>query len=129
MKSDVFHYHYIYTNFGANQDGQIYNKKTKRVSIGNIQSCGYRLITLNEIGLIKKGMLVHRLVYECFHGPIPDGMQINHIDSNRQNNCINNLESVTPSENVKHANEAKKFKTKIKITSVSPLNQSNWILK
>ena len=29
MKCDVFYYHNIYTNYGANKYGQIYNKKTK----------------------------------------------------------------------------------------------------
>ena len=121
MKCDVFYYHPIYTNFGANKDGQIFNKKTKRCSIGNLLSSGYRLITLQQIGLPKKHFYVHRLVYEIFNDPIPDGMQINHIDSNKQNNCINNLELMTRSENAKHAHEAKKYKTKIEIETEKPI--------
>ena len=46
---------------------------------------------------------VHRIVYESFVGRIPDGMQINHIDGNKQNNHISNLEVCTPQENVAHA--------------------------
>ena len=42
-------------------------------------------------------------------------MEINHKDSNRQNNCINNLEVVTRSENSKHACEIRKNKTKIEL--------------
>ena len=121
MKCDVFHYHHIYTNFGANKDGQIYNKKTKRVSIGLKKSSGYMGITLQQIGFKKKNYYIHRLVHECFKGPIPDGMQINHIDSNKQNNCIDNLEVVTHSENMKHSYKAKKYKTKIEITSDQPI--------
>ena len=48
-------------------------------------------------------------------------MEINHIDSNKQNNCIDNLELMTRSENAKHAHEAKKYKTKIEITSDKPI--------
>ena len=121
IKCEVFHYHPIYTNFGANKYGQIYNKKTKRCSIGNLLSSGYMKITLQQIGLPKKTTLVHRIVYECFHGDIPSGLQINHINSNKQNNCINNLELMTRSENVKHAHEAKKYKTKIEITTDKPI--------
>ena len=121
MKCEVFHYHQIFTNFGANKDGQIYNKKTKKVSIGLKKSSGYMGITLQQIGFKKKNYYIHRLVYECFHGLIPDKMQINHIDSNKQNNCIDNLEVTTHSENMKHYYEAKKYKTKIEITSDQPI--------
>ena len=79
------------------------------------------MMTAQQIGLPKKNYYIHRLVYECHYGPIPDKMQINHIDSNRQNNCINNLELVTQSENMKHAFKAKKYKTKIEITTDKPI--------
>ena len=121
MKSKEFYYHHIDTNFGANEYGQIYNKKTKRVSIGNLRLNGYFYITLSQIGLPWKHYYVHRLVHESFHGPITEGYEINHIDSNRQNNCLNNLELVTHSENVQHSHEAKKYKTKIEITSDQPI--------
>lgn len=34
---------------------------------------------------------VHRLVYETFKGPIPDGMEIDHEDTHKDNNSIDNL--------------------------------------
>ena len=121
IKCDKFYYHPIYTNFGANKFGQIYNKKTKRVSIGCISNSGYMVITLSQIGLQRKTIDVHRFVFECIKGEIPDGMQINHIDSNRQNNCIKNLELMTRSENMKHAFAARKYKTKIEIETEKPI--------
>ena len=121
MKCEVFYYHHIYTNFGANKYGQIYNKKTKRVSTGNLKSSGYLATKLSQINLPGKSFYVHRFVYDCFYGDIPDGMQINHIDSNRQNNCIKNLELMTRSENMKHAFAAKKYKTKIEIKTEKPI--------
>ena len=121
MKCDVLHYHPIYTNFGANKYGQIYNKKTKRCSIGILQPSGYFNITFSQKGLQRKTFHVHRFVYECIKGDIPEGMEINHIDSNRQNNCIKNLELMTRSENAKHAHEARKYKTKIEIKTEKPI--------
>eukprot|EP00435_Cladocopium_sp_Y103_P004236 s2027_g1.t1 len=48
--------------------------------------------------------LVHRLVAYAFLGPPPTSQhtQVNHKDLNRSNNCVENLEYVTPSENVRH---------------------------
>ena len=77
------------------------------VSNGYKHSMGYLMTTLSQIGLPCKHILVHRFICECIEGQIPPNYQINHIDSNRQNNCIFNLELVTRSENVKHAHEAK----------------------
>lgn len=44
---------------------------------------------------------VHILVYEAFKGTIPKGYQIHHKDKNRFNNCIKNLECLTPSEHIR----------------------------
>lgn len=41
----------------------------------------------------------HRLVWEAAHGPIPEGMQIDHLDSDAGNNALSNLDLVTPQEN------------------------------
>ena len=129
IKCDVFYYHPVYTNYGANKFGQIFNKKTKRCSIGCIHTSGYMATRLSQIGLPCKQYFIHRLVFECIKGEIPDGMQINHIDSNRQNNLIENLELMTRSENAKHAHEAKKYKTKIEITSDKPIESIKMEIK
>lgn len=63
---------------------------------------GYKLVTAK--GLSKNGQVrVHRLVAECFIGQIPEGMEINHIDGDKGNNNLSNLEIVTPKENSVHA--------------------------
>lgn len=67
----------------------------------------------------KMGMVsVHRLVYETFVGEIPQGYQIDHINTIRDDNRLENLRCVTRTENnnnpltIKHKSDAHKGKTK-----------------
>ena len=45
--------------------------------------------------------LVYRFVYVCFNGIIEDNKVIDHIDNNKQNNILSNLQLLTQSENCK----------------------------
>ena len=43
---------------------------------------------------------IHRLVYEAFYGEIPQGMQVNHINEIKSDNRLENLNLMTPKENI-----------------------------
>lgn len=80
---------------------------------------GYWAVNIcTEKGKTKK-KYIHRLVAEYFIKEIPKGMQVNHIDGNRNNNNLSNLEICTPSENIQNALSrgilfgAKKYKGKM----------------
>ena len=64
---------------------------------------GYREVALIDSNGRRTCVGIHRLVASAFLGSIPEGMQVNHIDGNRLNNIIENLEIVTPRENCLHA--------------------------
>ncbi|HEN3329032.1 TPA: HNH endonuclease [Yersinia enterocolitica] len=55
-----------------------------------------------RVGLNCKTYAVHRIAWEIYMGPIPAGMQIDHIDHNRINNKIENLRVVTNEDNCKN---------------------------
>lgn len=63
-------------------------------------NCEYLSVTLCNT-VIKKMFNVHRLIIEAFKGK--SKLVCNHIDGNKFNNCIDNLEWVTQDENMKHA--------------------------
>lgn len=55
-------------------------------------------VCLHKDGIQTK-LLVHRLEWEAFIGPIPPGMVINHKDENPANNLLENLMVCTQKEN------------------------------
>ena len=64
---------------------------------------GYLSVCLYLPEKKKKTCLVHQLVCAAFHGPKPEGRDVNHIDGVKTNNRASNLEWVTRSENHLHA--------------------------
>ena len=67
-----------------------------------ISNSGYKVIDLRVNGLRTK-YLIHRLVAEHFLDN-PNGYRyVNHIDGNKSNNVVSNLEWCTNSENILHA--------------------------
>jgi hypothetical protein len=60
---------------------------------------GYLTVSLSRRG----NQFVHLLVAKAFLGPIPSGLEVNHIDGDKTNPRPSNLEYVTHSENCKHA--------------------------
>ena len=83
--------------------GEIYSEKTRKFMSKHLDRDGYEKVRLiSEDG--RHTYSVHRLVLENFN-PIENMelFQVNHVDGNKTNNNLSNLEWVTCSENVKHA--------------------------
>ena len=66
---------------------------------------GYYQFKVNDKNLIKpKNYYIHRFEWECIKGVIPEGFVIDHIDSVKKNNKIQNLQLLTVSENNRKGN-------------------------
>lgn len=63
---------------------------------------GYNVVFLTNNGL-RKSKYIHRLIAEVFIPNPENKPQVNHIDGNKSNNSIDNLEWNTSKENVNHA--------------------------
>jgi len=68
----------------------------------NIAPNGYARVRLARSDT-RKYIYCHRLVMLAFRGECLDGMQVNHIDGDKTNSYLNNLEYVTPKQNIAHA--------------------------
>ena len=98
-----FYSHPIYGKYFASEDGQIISKKHKKIlKFWLNRDKGYQYFSL-FIYNTKKSYLVSRFVYECFKGEIPVDKDVDHIDSNKKNNSINNLQLLSHKENVRKA--------------------------
>ena len=88
-----------FSRYLISTDGKIYSLKSDRLLPQGITERGYKQVDVyNDMG-VKKHMKVHRLVYMAHVGVIPNGLQVNHKDENKTNNCIDNLELMTNKEN------------------------------
>lgn len=67
---------------------------------GDCYATGKR-VSLWKDGKVKD-WLVARLVAITFLGAPPEGYTVNHIDGNRLNNCIENLEWLSLADNIRH---------------------------
>lgn len=91
-------------NYEITEDGQVYSLISHRFIKGGIYPNGYRFLRIREQEEYKN-YLVHRLVAQAFI-PNPDNLPVvNHIDGNKLNNRVDNLEWCTQSDNLKHAIE------------------------
>lgn len=63
---------------------------------------GYHSVGLCRGGRVKM-TFVHKIVAAAFIGPKPDGTQINHKNGVKTDNRAENLEYVTPRQNIQHA--------------------------
>ncbi len=104
---DIKDYEDLYqiSNFGRIKSFIKYNGTKCRILKQNKYGRGYFFIILYK-NKKRKYKLIHRLILESFK-PIEnsDNFECNHVDGNKENNFVENLEWCTPSENIKHAFE------------------------
>ncbi len=89
-------------NYNIFKDGRIVNKNTDKILKHDINYDGYHRVCLWKNNMSKK-YLVHRLVAQKFIPNPFNKPEVNHIDGNKSNNDVSNLEWVTTKENAIHA--------------------------
>ena len=97
-----FYSHPSYKKYFASKDGKVLSlkRKEKKILKLGVDSRGYLFFVLYENNT-QKNYRVSRYVYECFKGNIPDDKVVDHIDNNKNNNTIMNLQLLSPKENIR----------------------------
>lgn len=96
-----FIYENYETDYSVSTEGEV-RKDTTNYILSQSSQQDYKFVTLLIKGKQKR-MRVHRMVALTFLDNPENKPYVNHINGNRSDNNITNLEWVTPSENTQHA--------------------------
>ena len=97
------------TDYSVSTEGEV-RKDTTNYILSQSSQQDYKFVGLIINGKQKR-MRVHRMVALAFIDNPDNKPYVNHINGNRSDNNVENLEWVTPSENTKHAVDTGLFKS------------------
>lgn len=91
-----------FDNYLVSNKGRIMNGKTGKILKPADNGHGYEIVDLYQNGKRKK-LRVHRLVAQAFIDNPNNLETINHIDENKHNNCVENLEWMSNGDNIRYS--------------------------
>ena len=90
-----------------------YNHTNKPKNLMPVLVKEYYRVRLSKNSVIRN-FQVNRLIWESFNGPIPEGMQVNHINEDKTDNRLENLNLMTPKENTNWGTHNERIGAKLK---------------
>lgn len=110
-------------NYSVSDTGLIKRNSTNKQLKPWISSRGYLYVSLSRNGKVKK-FSIHRLVANAFLPKNSKNMEVNHLDENKQNNSVSNLEWITHKQNLNYGtHNSRMVKTKISRNLGNPVIQ------
>ena len=97
----VYSVHPVYDLYASDENGNIIHILKKIPTKGNKQRNGYMGCRIRKYGGGFESYKIHRFIYECFNGLIPEGKVIDHINNDKEDNRLCNLQLLTPQQNCK----------------------------
>lgn len=122
---------YKVSNYGRVKSLNFNHTKQEKILKFDKNKSGYLLVTFHKDGKVKK-FSVHRLVALHFiqNDNPTEKIQVNHKDENKENNTVENLEWVTPKENLNWGTRNERSREALKkiehdwVASFNVLNKS-----
>lgn len=113
-----------FPNYTIDTTGNVLNKHGKAIQ-PEVTNNGYLRVSLSNDKIKHKHLSVHRVVAETFVPNPNDLPQVNHINENKRDNSVSNLEWCSPVDNLNHshvidkASKAKEHKIKCVTTNTT----------
>ena len=106
----VYSVHPIHDLYAGSKDGYVINIIKRVPHKGNKTHRGYLNICVRKHGQSGvKGCHVHRFIWECYNGIIREGKVIDHINNNKEDNRLCNLQLMTQQLNCKKADKDRDY--------------------
>ena len=109
-RNEVIDWHKYFTY----KDGKLFHKyrdfghKSFNTKHAGKQACKSNTGFYKAVKHYNKGYYAHRVIWEMHNGKIPEGMQIDHINLDKHDNHIENLQLVTQKQNNNRKHHASK---------------------
>lgn len=97
-----FEGYYQISNMGEVKSLHVYKGRQGRILKPCVVGCGYLVVSLRRPGQHKREY-IHALVLRMFVGERPEKITCNHINGNKRDNRLENLEYCTQAENNLHS--------------------------
>jgi len=100
----VYFVHPIYDLYAGSKDGNVIHITKRVLNKGHKTNRGYVSVSVRKHSQSGyKVYLAHRFIWECFNGVTPNGKEIDHINNDKEDNRLCNLQLLTPQQNCKKA--------------------------
>jgi hypothetical protein len=119
--------HPRFCNYAAGMDGAVFSVKaaTQVRRVGSLQAASGRwVIGALDGHSVQRPQLRSRFVWEAWNGPIPEGVDCDHIDNDMQNDAVGNLQLLTRSQHAvktarQNPNKAKRLAAALAIPVIA----------